>query len=116
VPFRYRAAARESASNLFVHSADLFVATQPHVDTEHLAYDAVPEKTLLSGGVPGLILPCFWRKREIGKSVLVARFDQIDGYRCLSLMRALGVVKRQLALAWFALRSCELDPGFRTIG
>ena len=64
VPFRYRAAARESASNLFVHSADLFVATQPHVDTAHLAYDAVPEKTLLTGGVPGLILPCHSAKRE----------------------------------------------------
>ena len=30
---------------------------------------------------------------------LVARFSQIDGYRCLSLMRACGVVKCQLALA-----------------
>ena len=30
---------------------------------------------------------------------LVARFSQIDGYRCLSLMRAFGVVKCQLALA-----------------
>ena len=29
---------------------------------------------------------------------LVARFSQIEGYRCLSLMRALGVVKCQLAL------------------
>ena len=30
---------------------------------------------------------------------LVAQFSQIDGYRCLSLMRACGVVKCQLALA-----------------
>jgi hypothetical protein len=30
---------------------------------------------------------------------LVARFSQIEGYRCLSLMRAFGVVKCQLALA-----------------
>ena len=30
---------------------------------------------------------------------LVAQFSQIDGYRCLSLMRASGVVKCQLALA-----------------
>jgi len=30
---------------------------------------------------------------------LLARFSQIDGYRCLSLMRASGVVKCQLALA-----------------
>jgi hypothetical protein len=29
---------------------------------------------------------------------LVGRFSQIEGYRCLSLMRALGVVKCQLAL------------------
>ena len=33
------------------------------------------------------------------ESLLVARFSQIDGYRCLSLMRASGVVKCQLALA-----------------
>ena len=30
---------------------------------------------------------------------LVARFNQIDGYRCLSLVRALAVVKCQSALA-----------------
>jgi len=35
---------------------------------------------------------------------LVARFTQIEGYRCLSLTRAVGVVKCQLALAWRALR------------
>ena len=32
-------------------------------------------------------------------AALVAQFSQIDGYRCLSLMRASGVVKCQLALA-----------------
>src|SRR6476620_550749 len=40
-------------------------------------------------------------------AVLVARFIQIEGYSCLSLMRAVGVVKCQLALAWLALRSCS---------
>src|SRR6266481_4835277 len=39
--------------------------------------------------------------------VLVARFSQIEGYRCLSLMRAFGVVKCQLALVLWALRSCS---------
>jgi hypothetical protein len=34
----------------------------------------------------------------LGLAGLVARFSQIDGYRRLSLMRASGVVKRQLAL------------------
>src|SRR6266568_2597327 len=38
---------------------------------------------------------------------LVARFSQIDGYRCLSLTRALEVVKCQSALVWWALRSCS---------
>src|SRR6476660_8383338 len=36
------------------------------------------------------------RRRGIG---LVARFSQIEGYKCLSLTRALDVVKCQLALA-----------------
>src|SRR6476659_3074442 len=40
-------------------------------------------------------------------TLLVARFIQIEGYRCLSLMRAVGVVKCQVALAWLALRSCS---------
>src|SRR5262245_35775916 len=39
--------------------------------------------------------------------MLVARFSQIEGYRCLSLMRALGLVKCQFALVWLALRSCS---------
>ncbi len=32
-------------------------------------------------------------------NTLVARFSQIEGYKCLSLTRALDVVKCQLALA-----------------
>src|SRR5262249_11084465 len=44
---------------------------------------------------------------EIGSKRLVARFSQIEGYRCLSLMRALGVVKCQFGLVWLALRSCS---------
>jgi hypothetical protein len=37
--------------------------------------------------------------READARALVARFSQIAGYRCLSLIRAFGVVKCQLALA-----------------
>jgi uncharacterized membrane protein len=37
--------------------------------------------------------------------VLVARFGQIDGYRCFSLMRASAVVNCQSALAWLTFRS-----------
>jgi nucleotide-binding universal stress UspA family protein len=72
IAFQYRVASRESASSLYAHSVDLFVATQPHVDTAHLAFDAVPEKTLLTCGVPGVILPCHWQKRELGRRVIVA--------------------------------------------
>jgi hypothetical protein len=36
---------------------------------------------------------------------LVARFSQIEGYRCLSLIRAFGVENCQLALVLLALRS-----------
>src|SRR5664279_4395379 len=38
-------------------------------------------------------------------AILVARFSQIDGYRCLSLIRASVVVNCQSALAWLAFRS-----------
>lgn len=100
VPFRYRATSGESVSNLFVHSADLFVATQPHIDTAHLAYDAVPEKTLLTGGVPGLILPCFWRKREIGKSVLVAWNASREATRAVH--DALPILKKAERVVIFA--------------
>jgi nucleotide-binding universal stress UspA family protein len=72
IAFQYRVASQASASTFYAHSADLFIATQPHVDTEHLAFDAVPEKTLLTCGVPGLILPCNWQKRELGRRVIVA--------------------------------------------
>jgi nucleotide-binding universal stress UspA family protein len=72
VDFQYRVAAWEAASGLYVHSADLFVATQPHVDTAHLALSSVPEQTLITGGVPGLILPCRWETRALGKRVVVA--------------------------------------------
>src|SRR5215831_16043479 len=44
---------------------------------------------------------------DFAAGTLVARFSQIEGYRCLSLMRALGVVKCQFALVWLALRSCS---------
>src|SRR6476619_1455270 len=37
--------------------------------------------------------------RKRGEGELVARFSQIEGYKCLSLTRALDVVKCQLALA-----------------
>ena len=38
------------------------------------------------------------RVRDLALFNLVARFSQIEGYKCLSLTRALEVVKCQLAL------------------
>ena len=46
-----------------------------------------------------ILHPLQVRRRIAFDRWLVARFSQIDGYRCLSLMRASGVVKCQLALA-----------------
>src|ERR1035438_5596545 len=43
---------------------------------------------------------------EIGLLGLVGRFIQIDGYRCLSLMRAFLVVNCQSALVRLVFRSC----------
>ncbi len=70
--FQYRTANRDPISNLYAHSADLFVATQPHKDTAHLALASVPEQILLGAGVPGLILPCWWKPKPLGRNVVVA--------------------------------------------
>ena len=49
----------------------------------------------------GILLLDVGRRASQGyeEDQLVARFSQIEGYRCLSLMRAFGVVKCQWALA-----------------
>src|SRR6266446_1816725 len=75
-----------------------------------------------SAGQPLLVPACrllqlggfspLWRgTMTVGQSItvltLVARFSQIAGYRCLSLMRAFLVVNCQSALVWLALRSCS---------
>ena len=58
----------------------------------------------LAFAAAGAIIPlgsAFAQIAESGYSLpltLVARFSQIEGYRCLSLTRAFGVVKCQLAL------------------
>jgi nucleotide-binding universal stress UspA family protein len=100
VPYRYRFASREAASNLFVHSADLFVATQPNDESAHLAYAAVPEKTLLTGGVPGLILPCNRQKRDLGNHVLVAWNASREATRALH--DALPILKKADRVVIFA--------------
>ena len=100
VPHRYRVAARESASNLFVHSADLFVATRLNDATAHLALAAVPEKTLLAGGVPGLVLPCAWQKRPLGKNILVAWNASREATRALH--DALPMLKKAERVVIFA--------------
>jgi nucleotide-binding universal stress UspA family protein len=100
IPFKYHVAGRESASGLFVHSADLFVATQPHVDTAHLAFDGVPERVLLTGGVPGLILPCGWQRRELGKRVIVAWNASREATRALH--DSLPILEKAEVVAIFA--------------
>ena len=70
--FQFRTADRQPIGNLHAHYADLFVATQSHKDTEHLALAGVPEQVLLNAGAPGLILPCWWQPKPLGRSVVVA--------------------------------------------
>jgi nucleotide-binding universal stress UspA family protein len=100
IPFKYHVAGRESASGLFVHASDLFVATQPHIDTAHLAFDGAPERVLLTGGVPGLILPCYWQKRELGKRVIVAWNASREATRALH--DSLPILERAEVVTIFA--------------
>ena len=49
-------------------------------------------------GLPKLPPNALKARDQIITEALVARFSQIEGYKCLSLTRALGIVKCQLAL------------------
>ena len=72
----------------------------------HLTYDAVPEKTLLTGGTPGLILPCYWRRTEIGKRVLVAWDASREAPRAVH--DTLPILKRAERVVIFAFeRHCD---------
>jgi len=59
-------------------------------------YALIAQRRGDEGGVTGTD----WARSTLDN--LVARFNQIDGYRCLSLMRAPAVVNCQSALAWLA--------------
>ncbi len=59
----------------------------------------LPHPEIFAAIAPGQDLLIDNGRVRVQVTDLVARFNQIDGYRCLSLMRALAVVKCQSALA-----------------
>jgi len=56
------------------------------------------KSTQVGKSSPETIAKLLLRRRAPWGDCLVARFSQIEGYKCLSLTRALDVVKCQLAL------------------
>src|SRR5262245_57997808 len=63
-----------------------------------LGFVTVVHLSLLGSMRPDVASVFFRALALSGMLALVARFSQTEGYRCLSLMRALGVVKCQFAL------------------
>jgi nucleotide-binding universal stress UspA family protein len=75
IPFKFRATSPQAktAQDLYSHSADLLITTQPHPDRLHLANPAIPKDILLTSGVPMLVLPDGWTNADaIGKNVVIA--------------------------------------------
>lgn len=73
--FRFHAVAPDaySAEELFAHSADLLISTQPHPDRHHLINKAIPREVLTASGVPMLVLPTGWTGGDaIGEDVVIA--------------------------------------------
>ena len=68
----FRIASAENASPSLVYAADLFIASESAAESSKLVLSGIPEQPLLHGGIPGLILPSLWRKREVGRNVMIA--------------------------------------------
>jgi len=58
--------------DFYVHYADLVIASQPAPEGSGNILSDVPEKVLLSAGVPMLVLPQYWRPAPLGDQVVIA--------------------------------------------
>ncbi len=108
--------ARDAAQSKCLHSRfsrlDNLLARGPEVldaaveqSSSEGAFDRLKHDTAAAILDAPAVLGSWIRRLQHEGEGLVPRFSQIDGYRCLSLIRASAVVNCQSALAWLAFRS-----------
>jgi nucleotide-binding universal stress UspA family protein len=96
----FRTVSNESASHFLVYAADLFIATETSGESSKLVLYGIPEQPLLHGGIPGLILPSLWRKREVGRNVMIAWNGSREANRAMG--DALPILQRAEKVILFA--------------
>lgn len=71
----FHAASRDDAAGwkaLYAHYADLVIAPTVAETDARLVLRGVPEDVMLTGGVPVLMIPEFWRPEPLGRRVVVS--------------------------------------------
>jgi nucleotide-binding universal stress UspA family protein len=96
----FRTISNENASHFLVYSADLFIATESAGESSKLVLSGIPEQPLLHGGIPGMILPSLWRKREVGRNVMIAWNGSREASRAIG--DALPILQRAEKVVLFA--------------
>lgn len=102
---KFRIASAESASHFLVYAADLFIANESAAESSKLVLSGIPEQPLLHGGIPGLILPSLWRKREVGRNVMLAWNGSREANRAIG--DALPILQRAKKVFLFAFGASD---------
>lgn len=58
--------------DFYAHYTDLVIATQPNPEAAGRVLAGVPEQVLMSAGAPMIVLPQGWKRRPVGKEVVIA--------------------------------------------
>jgi nucleotide-binding universal stress UspA family protein len=61
-----------ASKDLYVHYADLFVASQVHFQSPNVRDESIHEDILLNAGIPGIILPSEWNGGALGSNIMIA--------------------------------------------
>jgi nucleotide-binding universal stress UspA family protein len=96
----FKIASAENASHFLVYAADLFIAGESAPESSKFVLSGIPEQPLLHGGIPGLILPSQWRKREVGRNVMMAWNGSREASRAIG--DALPILQRAENVFLFA--------------
>lgn len=74
VQVRFKIADRAAPGwkDFYARYADLVIATQPNPEASGKVLAGVPEQVLMSAGAPMILLPQGWKRRPVGKEVVIA--------------------------------------------
>jgi nucleotide-binding universal stress UspA family protein len=111
----FRVASSDSGSHFLVYAADLFIAGESAPESSKFVLSGIPEQPLLHGGIPGLILPSLWRKREVGRNVMVAWNGSREASRAIGDALPILQLAEKVFLFAFGAAGAESRADMETI-